>query len=354
VLTTVSDKKIPVDDGNNGTIDWYVADITSATDYYPFGSPMDGRTFSSEKYRFGFNGKENDNEVKGEGNSLDYGARIYDSRLGRWMALDPMMAKYPNESPYTYAGNNPTYLVDISGKTKKTYLIYTDENGKSMPISVSVDKDFTEKRYTHHSYNISVGKGEGEYVFWDTKDEYDVDIIYNVSSIKGKPGLYKIEKTIKYTYKPKCYEKSFEGKGEVVPGGIVFVGDGGASPTKNKSKSEARMTPIQELLDALSVLGQGEPSIIGNTSLGSEVADKINDIAGLIEKAQDLNLINFSAKEKDKKLPGNVKKMIVTVKSKDGSRGISTYYDITKEDSAKAVNKAKSGNSKNGAKITVR
>jgi hypothetical protein len=39
-----------------------VADITSASDYYPFGSPLDGRTFSSDKYRFGFNGQEKDGD----------------------------------------------------------------------------------------------------------------------------------------------------------------------------------------------------------------------------------------------------------------------------------------------------
>ena len=49
-------------------------------------------------YRFSFNGKEKDDEVKGIGNSLDFGARIYDSRLGRWMSLDPMQSKYPSLS----------------------------------------------------------------------------------------------------------------------------------------------------------------------------------------------------------------------------------------------------------------
>lgn len=54
------------------------------------------------RYRFGFNGKENDNEVKGTGNQLDFGARIYDPRLGRWLSLDPLQAKYPGFSPYNY------------------------------------------------------------------------------------------------------------------------------------------------------------------------------------------------------------------------------------------------------------
>jgi hypothetical protein len=34
-------------------------------------------------YVYSFNGAERDDEVKGSGNSLDFGARIYDSRLGR-------------------------------------------------------------------------------------------------------------------------------------------------------------------------------------------------------------------------------------------------------------------------------
>jgi len=38
---------------------------------------MPGRKYSgSPGYRYGFNGKENDNEVKGEGNQQDYGLRI--------------------------------------------------------------------------------------------------------------------------------------------------------------------------------------------------------------------------------------------------------------------------------------
>jgi hypothetical protein len=42
------------------------------------------RSYNAGGYRFGFNGKENDNEVKGEGNQQDYGMRVYDTRLGRF------------------------------------------------------------------------------------------------------------------------------------------------------------------------------------------------------------------------------------------------------------------------------
>ena len=58
-----------------------------AQDYYPFGMLMPSRIFSSDKYRFGFNGKENDNEVKGTGDQQDYGMRIYDPRLGKFLSV---------------------------------------------------------------------------------------------------------------------------------------------------------------------------------------------------------------------------------------------------------------------------
>lgn len=50
--------------------------LKSATDYYPFGMVMPGRTYSTDNYRYGFNGEEKDNEVSGSGNQYDYGFRI--------------------------------------------------------------------------------------------------------------------------------------------------------------------------------------------------------------------------------------------------------------------------------------
>jgi RHS repeat-associated protein len=56
-------------------------------------------------YRFGFNGKEMDNEVSGGGNSYDYGFRIYNPRLGRFLSTDPLTSSFPYYTPYQYAGN---------------------------------------------------------------------------------------------------------------------------------------------------------------------------------------------------------------------------------------------------------
>ncbi|MDD3875999.1 MAG: hypothetical protein PHT69_05225 [Bacteroidales bacterium] len=69
-------------------------------------------------YRFGFNGMEADNEFKGSGNSYDFGARIYDSRLGRFLSIDPLFSAFPSESNYIFSGNSPILYIDVDGKFK--------------------------------------------------------------------------------------------------------------------------------------------------------------------------------------------------------------------------------------------
>ena len=117
MLITISDKKIGVDANGDGAIDYYNADIVTANDYYAFGSQMPGRIFvqGNNKYRYGFNGKENDNEVKGTGNQQDYGKRIYDPRLGKFLSVDPMANSYPFYSPYQFAGNDVIRCIDLEG-----------------------------------------------------------------------------------------------------------------------------------------------------------------------------------------------------------------------------------------------
>jgi len=65
--------------------------------------------------RYGFNGKEKDDEIEGAGNSYDYGMRIYDPRLGRWSSVDPLAHKMPAWSPYSFCFNNPILFVDPDG-----------------------------------------------------------------------------------------------------------------------------------------------------------------------------------------------------------------------------------------------
>jgi RHS repeat-associated protein len=94
---------------------------------------MPGRNWTAgTSYRYGFNGKENDNEVKGEGNQQDYGMRIYDPRLGRFLSVDPLTQSYPWYSPYQYAGDNPIKFVDLDGAEEHDNTI--ERYWKSQPL----------------------------------------------------------------------------------------------------------------------------------------------------------------------------------------------------------------------------
>ena len=91
------------------------AQVNSATDYYPFG--MVARSVvSSQQYRYGFNGQEHEDDIDGGGGDYDFGARIYDSRIGRFLSLDPQSGNYPSISPYCFAGNMPIAFIDDEGE----------------------------------------------------------------------------------------------------------------------------------------------------------------------------------------------------------------------------------------------
>lgn len=140
VLATISDKRYGVST-DDSTVVYYNPELVSANDYYPFGMLQYARSWTEPNvgnYRFGFNGKENDNEVKGVGNSMDYGKRIYDPRTGRFLSLDPLTQKYPDLTPYQFASNTPIEAIDIDGLEK--YIIhYIIENGSRIILSQKTD-----------------------------------------------------------------------------------------------------------------------------------------------------------------------------------------------------------------------
>jgi RHS repeat-associated protein len=70
---------------------------------------------SSNSYRYGFQGQEKDDELKGEGNSLNYTFRMHDPRVGRFFAVDPLTKEYPHYTPYSFSGNKVIQFVEREG-----------------------------------------------------------------------------------------------------------------------------------------------------------------------------------------------------------------------------------------------
>ncbi len=111
VLATVTDKKVYKTSmaGN-----YFEAEIVSITDYYPFGSVMQTRSYAARAGRIGFNGKEK--EADGAADNFDFGARIYDGRLGRWLSIEPLLGHFVSLSTYSFSYNSPIATLDIDGR----------------------------------------------------------------------------------------------------------------------------------------------------------------------------------------------------------------------------------------------
>ena len=56
-----------------------------------------------------------DNEVAGTGNQYDYGFRIYNPRIAKFLSVDPLTGSYPWYTPYQFAGNMPIVAIDLDG-----------------------------------------------------------------------------------------------------------------------------------------------------------------------------------------------------------------------------------------------
>ncbi|MEO1053058.1 MAG: RHS repeat-associated core domain-containing protein [Bacteroidota bacterium] len=72
-------------------------------------------------YRYGYNGKERDGSF-GLTN-YDYGFRIYNPALGKFLSVDPLTRDYAFYTPYQFAGNKPISSIDLDGLEE--YIIHS-------------------------------------------------------------------------------------------------------------------------------------------------------------------------------------------------------------------------------------
>ena len=96
--------------GNNRVVINQSGTVEETNHYYPFGGVF-GTTGNTQPYKY--NGKEFDNK-KGL-NWYDYGARHYDTALGRFTTNDRFAEKYYSMSPYQYGANSPVVNIDVNG-----------------------------------------------------------------------------------------------------------------------------------------------------------------------------------------------------------------------------------------------
>lgn len=199
VRLTFSDMKTAFDNGGltNGV------DVLSALNYYPFGMLQPDRVADPEKYRYGFQGQEMDNEIKGTGNSINYKYRVHDPRIGRFLSIDPLTKDYPHNSPYAFSENRVIDGVELEGleivDSPTDYHLRVGEEGGGEGTTINNltiwDGNHETSRslnYNGHnnlfpnnssSYNLKQGNIQKS---WTTTDyEYSNQ---GMIKINGKPG----------------------------------------------------------------------------------------------------------------------------------------------------------------------
>jgi len=128
--------------------------------YYPYGMLLPNRHEDAGEYRYGFNGMEKDDEVSGEGNSYDYGARLYNPRVGRWFSVDPLAHLREWVSPYNFVQNNPINRTDPTGALDGEYDVTHDEDGNEVKTKTSTLGDAEGIDFNHHLDGTQKGNTE--------------------------------------------------------------------------------------------------------------------------------------------------------------------------------------------------
>lgn len=137
------------------------------------------RVYTATEYRFGYNGKEKNNEVSDVGNQYDYGLRIYNPRLGKFLSADPLYRDFPWNSTYSFAENRVIESIDLDGAEQHHYLL-TRNDGKSKLTLTKVEDDWIDMNLQPKANYITFG----ERTFAFTSNEF----VSPSASVDGTTG----------------------------------------------------------------------------------------------------------------------------------------------------------------------
>lgn len=226
-------------------------------------------------YRYGFNGQEKENALYGEGKAYDFGARMYDSRTGRFFKTDNYFKQFPSESNYSFAGNNPIFYIDEGGNKKTTYYTVILENGYKMKFNV-VDNTSFKYKTVHNNYDFG---SDGYYKGYDYSVNVTIDLTNGSKKTTSEPKIDKSHsRNFTFTEKIKMQLTPSDAQ-EVQMGGIMLYStDGKGEETRIAIAPDGQMVKIDELVNAANAFNE----------LSMKGMYKNNQGKGLVKMFKDL------------------------------------------------------------------
>ncbi|GJM64199.1 RHS repeat-associated core domain-containing protein [Persicobacter diffluens] len=243
--------------------------VEQSTDYYPFGLIARGGSTAANKYLY------NNKELQEEIGWYDYGARMYDPAIGRFMVHDPLAEAYYSLSPYGYVAGNP-----IAAK---------DENGEWINFVVGAAMGAATDYAFQVGVNLVDGKG------WDSLTDIDgVSIV--TSAAAGALGVG-IGNTINKGVKAMKAAKVITNKtGQKVTEHVL------------QAASDATISVVGNIVQVNEITVEGTFIDVGTGQLGKGIGDKVKNKAQNSPTGTNKRLRAERAQKNLKRKPNNSSK----------------------------------------------
>ena len=346
VLATVSDRRERTLDGN-GVVSGFGAVIKSTSDYWPFGSELEGRQFDANRYKFGFGGQEADQEIAGDKSMYTAQFWEYDAKIGRRWNVDPIIKH--SFSTYSTFSNNPIIFIDPMGNTDYYYkgnYVGTDGVNNNV-VGVISDKGLRDKIREGMKQNGKyVIEGIDHGVSGDGYFGINRDVLKKSQSIlinALKNGANKEFMSVMENIGGGSFSSIFESEGDEGSGTPVKEGD--PEPPSGDASIHSHPTGVFDFINE-----KGEPDI------GVSPADKPstkgfnNDVKFF--KDYDMNIIvgrkgeNLIDNNNELRTPGififdNKSSLKGSISGKDASKILKGGDRASKSNKERGSNKAK-------------
>lgn len=106
--------------------------------------------------------------------------RIYDSRLGRFLSVDPLTGKFAMLTPYQFGSNTPIQAVDLDGEEARVviYDMWKTSNGKTVFNVKTADENHDyNQRFSDNANQNKFGK-TGTLIIINNLDNKSTNAIY--------------------------------------------------------------------------------------------------------------------------------------------------------------------------------